>query len=231
MAMSENKTTILVIDDEPQIQKMLKVSLSAHNYQVSAAETGQEGINLTALLSPDLIVLDLGLPDMDGREVVRRLREWCNTPIIILTAHNQEDEKIKTLDAGADDYLTKPFSLGELLARIRVCLRRTAAKEGEPVVHVGDLKIDLVQRQVQLGGLEVKLTPTEYDILKILAQHHGKVLTHPHLLQAVWGDAYYNDTHYIRVYIGQLRRKIEANPARPRYILTESGVGYRLAAH
>ena len=228
--MSESNVKILVVDDEPQIQKMLQVSLSAHHYQVSTAETGQEGITLAALLSPDLIVLDLGLPDIDGQEVVRRLREWCNTPIIILTAHSQEDEKIQTLDAGADDYLTKPFSLAELLARIRVCLRRTSAKEGEPVVHIGDLTIDLVQRKVLICEQEIKLTPTEYDILRMLAQYHGKVLTHHQLLKEVWGDAYANDTHYIRVYVGQLRRKIEENPARPRYILTESGVGYRLAA-
>ena len=228
--MAEDQTTILVIDDEPQIQKMLQVSLSAHQYQVSVATTGQDGMTLAALLSPNLIILDLGLPDIDGQEVVRRLREWCSTPIIILTAHNQEDEKIQTLDAGADDYLTKPFSLGELLARIRVCLRRTASKEGEPIVRVGELTIDLVQRKVTLAEQEVKLTPTEYDILKMLAQYHGKVLTHHQLLKEVWGDAYYNDTHYIRVYVGQLRRKIEENPARPRYILTESGVGYRLAA-
>jgi len=165
---------------------------------------------------------------MDGKEVIKKIREWSQVPIIILTARDQEQEKIEALDAGADDYVTKPFGVGELMARMRVSLRRAAQSEDEPVITCGDLSIDLALRRVSVEGREVKLTPTEYDIIKVLAQHAGKVLTHKQLLKAVWGTAFNEDTHYIRVYIGQLRRKIEANPTQPRYIITESGVGYRL---
>ena len=226
--MSEKGLRVLVIDDEPQIRKLLKVSLGAHGYDVHESMSGMDSVVQAADIKPDLVILDLGLPDIDGKEVVRRLREWSDVPILILTARDQEKEKIDALDSGADDYITKPFSIGELLARIRVSMRRSAHTEDEPVIHCGDLSIDLAQRRVTVNAQEIKLTPTEYDILKILAQNSGKVLTHRQLLKAVWGNTYSEDTHYIRVYIGQLRRKIETNPTQPKYIITESGVGYRL---
>ena len=226
--MTDKGLRVLVIDDEPQIRKLLKVSLAAHGYDVYEATSGADAVIQAVNIKPDLIILDLGLPDMDGKEVVRRLREWSDIPILILTVCDQEKEKIDALDSGADDYITKPFSIGELLARIRVSMRRSAHTEDEPVIHCGDLSIDLAQRRVTVNAQEIKLTPTEYDILKILAQNSGKVLTHRQLLKAVWGNTYSEDTHYIRVYIGQLRRKIETNPTQPKYIITESGVGYRL---
>ena len=220
---------VLVVDDEPQIQKLLRVALTAHGYEVSEAASGQEGINQAALAKAEMVIVDLGLPDMDGKEVVRRIREWSAIPILILSARDQEEEKIAALDLGADDYVTKPFSIGELMARMRVARRRTAVNEdGLAVVTCGELIIDLALRKVTVGGHEIHLTPTEYEIIKVLAQHAGRVLTHKQLLKAVWGTAYNEDTHYIRVYIGQLRRKLEENPARPRYIVTESGIGYRL---
>lgn len=226
--MSDKGVRVLVIDDEPQIRKLLKVSLTAHGYCLDEAETGRDGISRAAIFKPDLMIVDLGLPDIDGKNVIREIREWSQAPIIILTARDQEQEKIDALDAGADDYVTKPFSMGELMARMRVCLRRTAADEGEPILNCGGLTVDLTHRRVTVDEREVKLTPTEYEIVKILAQHAGRVLTHKQLLKAVWGNTYDEDTHYIRVYIGQLRRKIESDPAQPRYIITESGVGYRL---
>ena len=226
--MSEKGLRVLVIDDEPQIRKLLKVSLGAHGYDVHESMSGMDSVVQAADIKPDLVILDLGLPDIDGKEVVRRLREWSDVPILILTARDQEKEKIDALDAGADDYITKPFSMGELLARMRVSVRRSAHAGEDPVIQCGDLLIDLAQRRVTVDAQEIKLTPTEYDIIKILAQNAGKVLTHRQLLKAVWGDTYSDDTHYIRVYIGQLRRKIEPNPTQPRYIITESGVGYRL---
>ena len=224
----EKGARVLVIDDEPQIRRLLKVSLSAYGYEIDECHNGKDGINRTAVFKPDLILLDLGLPDMDGKAVVEIIREWSKVPIIILSARDQENEKIAALDAGADDYVTKPFSMGELLARLRVALRHGVTTEGSSVIFCGDLKIDLVARSVTCGGKEIKLTPTEYEILKVLAQNIGRVLTHKQLLKAVWGTAYHEDTHYIRVYIGQLRRKVESNPSQPKYIITESGVGYRL---
>ena len=226
--MSEKGLRVLVIDDEPQIRKLLKVSLGAHGYDVHESMSGMDSVVQAADIKPDLVILDLGLPDIDGKEVVRRLREWSDVPILILTARDQEKEKIDALDAGADDYITKPFSMGELLARMRVSVRRSAHVGEDPVIQCGDLSIDLAQRRIMVDAQEIKLTPTEYDIMKILAQNAGKVLTHRQLLKAVWGDTYSDDTHYIRVYIGQLRRKIEPNPTQPRYIVTESGVVYRL---
>jgi two-component system KDP operon response regulator KdpE len=226
----EKGARILIIDDEPQIRRLLRVSLTAHGYDVDESQTGQEGINRTAVFKPDLILLDLGLPDIDGKAVVDAIREWSKVPIIILTARDQENEKIAALDTGADDYVTKPFSMGELLARLRVALRHAVTIEHSPVFICGDLVIDLVTRHVTRGDKEIKLTPTEYEILKVLAQNVGKVLTHKQLLKAVWGTAYNEDTHYIRVYIGQLRRKVEENPSQPKFIITESGVGYRLMA-
>jgi len=219
---------ILIIDDESQIRKLLNVSLKAHGFIIEEAALGRDGINRAAFFKPDLLIVDLGLPDIDGKEIVREIRQWSNAPIIILTARDQEQEKIDALDAGADDYITKPFSMGELMARIRVCLRRMATSESEPLLTCGGLTVDLIQRRVAVEGQEVKLTPTEYEIIKLLAQHAGRVLTHKQLLKAVWGNSYNDDTHYIRVYIGQLRRKIEIDSAQPKYIVTESGIGYRL---
>ena len=223
-----NAARILIIEDESQIRKLLKVSLSAHGYDLEEAVNGKDGVNRAATFKPDLLIIDLGLPDIDGKEVVKQIREWSETPIIILTARDQEQEKIEALDSGADDYITKPFGVGELLARMRVCLRHAATAEQQPILACGSLVVDFQQRRVTVEGHEVKLTPTEYEIIKMMMQHAGKVITHKQLLKAVWGNAYQQDTHYIRVYIGQLRRKIEQNPTQPRYIITESGIGYRL---
>ncbi|WP_378956514.1 response regulator [Pelosinus sp. sgz500959] len=224
----ENGARILVIDDESQIRKLLSVSLKAYGFIIDEATSGQDGINRAAFFKPDLMIVDLGLPDRDGKEIVREIREWSSAPIIILTARDQEKEKIDALDAGADDYITKPFSMGELMARIRVCVRRMTAGESESSLNCGGLSIDLIKRHVTVDGHEVKLTPTEYEIIKLLAQHAGRVLTHKQLLKAVWGNSYNDDTHYVRIYVGQLRRKIEKDPTQPQYIITESGIGYRL---
>ena len=226
--MTETGARILVIEDDSQIRKLLRVSLGAHGYDVDEARSGQDGVNQVASFKPDLIILDLGLPDIDGKEVIRRIREWSQIPIVILSARDQEREKVEALDAGADDYVTKPFGVSELLARMRVSIRRSAHTEGEPILTCGDLVVDIAQRRVSMGQREIKLTPTEYDLLKELIQNAGKVLTHKQLLKSVWGIAFSEDTHYVRVYIGQLRRKIEEDPARPRYIISEPGVGYRL---
>ncbi len=221
---------ILIVDDEEQIRRLLKVALGGHDYQIDEAASGQDGLRQAAIFHPDLIILDLSLPDLDGLSVLERIREWSQVPVIILTVQEHEDQKIKALDSGADDYITKPFSMGELLARIRVAMRHAADTEDEPVIILGDLSIDLAHRLVTLKGKELKLTPTEYDILKNLAVHSGRVLTHKQLLCEIWGKEYQNETHYLRVYIGQLRRKIEPDATRPRYIITEPGVGYRLVA-
>jgi two-component system KDP operon response regulator KdpE len=225
--MAPEGARILVIDDEHQIRRMLNVALSAHGYSLAEASSGKEGLSQASIFHPDLVVLDLGLPDLDGMEVISRLREWTQVPIIVLSVRERENDKIDALDAGADDYLTKPFSMGELLARIRVAIKHFAKSEDEPVLIFPDLTIDLARRIVLLLGQEVKLTPTEYEILKYLALHSGRVITHGQLLRAVWGPNYQGETHYLRVYIGQLRRKIEKNPTQPRYIMTEAGVGYR----
>lgn len=228
--MPSEGTRILVIDDEKQIRRMLKTALAGYGYNIEEASSGQEGLSQTTIFHPDLIILDLGLPDLDGIEVIKRLREWSQTPIIVLSVREDEEDKIQALDAGADDYLTKPFSMGELLARLRVALRHMAKSEDEPVLNFGKLTVDLARRLVLLDGEEVRLTPTEYDILKYLALHSGRVITHGQLLRTVWGPNYQGETHYLRVYIGQLRRKIETNPTQPRYIMTEAGVGYRFIA-
>ncbi len=223
---------ILLIEDEPPIRRFLRASLPTQGYHLEEATTGEEGLLQAAMRRPDVIILDLGLPDIDGLEVTKRLREWTATPIIVLSARGREDDKIAALDAGADDYLTKPFGLGELLARLRVALRHAArapGEEGEPVFRVGDLRVDLVRRQVWVAEEEVHLTPNEYKLLTTLVQHAGKVLTHRQLLREVWGPGYAEENHYLRVYMGQLRHKLEKEPARPRYLLTEPGVGYRLA--
>lgn len=218
---------ILVIDDEQQIRRMLKTALSGYGYSIGEAATAKEGLSQAAIFHPDLIVLDLGLPDADGMEVISHLREWTQVPIIVLSVREGETDKIGALDAGADDYLTKPFSMGELLARIRVALRHAAGSDDEPVLNFPDLVLDLARRVVLLKGQELKLTPTEYEIVKYLAIHAGRVVTHGQLLRAVWGPNYQESTQYLRVYVGQLRRKMEEEPARPRYIVTEAGVGYR----
>lgn len=220
---------ILVIDDEPQIRRFLRTSLSAHGYQVMEAARGQDAMVLVTTERPDVVILDLGLPDMDGLEVISRVREWSKMPIIVLSVRGQEHDKIAALDGGADDYVTKPFGMGELLARIRAALRhRRQAEADEPVFRSGGLMVDLARRVVTVDGHEVKLTPREYDLLRVLVMHAGKVITHRHLLREVWGPASEYETHYLRVYVGQLRQKIERDPAQPYYILTEAGVGYRL---
>ncbi|NGZ77251.1 response regulator [Saccharibacillus alkalitolerans] len=219
---------ILIVDDEPQIRKLLKVTLAAHGYAVHEAATGEEGVLQAPLCHPDLIVLDLGLPDLTGMEVLERIREWSGVPVIVLTAKDREEDKIAALDAGADDYVTKPFGMGELVARIRVALRHTAKSVEEPVIRSGALTIDLAQRIVESGGERVKLTPTEYDLLKALASNAGKVVTQRQLLQRVWGSQHdEGDSHYLRIYIGHLRKKLEEDPSQPRLIVTEPGVGYR----
>ncbi|MFA4886495.1 MAG: response regulator [Desulfotomaculaceae bacterium] len=229
MTMATNTgARILIIDDEKQIRRLLKVALSGHGYELEEADCGLDGLNRAAVFRPDLIILDLGLPDLEGLEVIRRLREWSKTPVIILSVREQENDKITALDAGADDYVTKPFSMGELLARIRAALRHAAGLGNEPVLNFDDLVVDVAHRRVTVNGHEIKLTPTEYELAKNLAIYAGKVLTHRQLLRAVWGPSYENDTQYLRVYIGQLRRKIEEDPSRPRHIITEPGVGYRL---
>ncbi len=223
---------ILIIEDEPQMQKFLGASLESESYRTLEARTGKEGIELARTNNPDLILLDLGLPDMDGMDVTREIRTTSAKPIIVISARGQEDDKIKALDAGADDYLTKPFGTGELMARIRVALRhasRSKEESTEPVLKVGDLEIDLDKRRVLgPGGREIHLTPNEYKLFAYLMKHAGKVLTHRQLLKEVWGAAYATQTHYLRVYMVQLRHKLEEDPARPKYLLTEPGVGYRL---
>lgn len=225
----ETNARILLIDDERAIRRLLRAALSAHGYEISEAASGEEGLQVAAVQRPDVIILDLGLPDLDGVQVVRRLREWAQTPVIILSVRGGEEDKIAALDAGADDYLTKPFGTGELTARIRAALRRIQpGGEAQPVFQVGGLRVDLLHRLVSVDETEVDLTPTEYELLKMLVQHAGKVVTHHQLLRAVWGTGYEDEAHLLRVNISNLRRKIESNPAQPRYILTESGVGYRL---
>lgn len=222
---------VLVVDDEQQVRKFLRASLVAHGHRVIEAETGEDAIRLCAEYVPDLLLLDLGLPDLDGVEVVRRIREWSTLPIIVISARGQESQKVEALDAGTDDYLTKPFGIPELLARIRVALRHAArALEGnnESTFVSGPLQVDLVKRRVQLDGAEVHLTPIEYKLLSVLVKHAGKVITQKQLLEEVWGPRSGHQTHYLRVYIAHLRRKLEPDPLRPRLFLTEAGVGYRL---
>jgi two-component system KDP operon response regulator KdpE len=228
---SQQAPTVLVVEDEAPIRHFLRTTLSAHGFRVVEATTGRDGIAEAAARTPDLIVLDLGLPDVNGLEVTRQLREWTSVPIIVLSARNQEQDKVAALDLGADDYVTKPFGVGELLARMRVALRHTARSNGdagETAFTCGELRVDLVRRSVFVGDREIHLTPIEYKLLTILVRHAGKVLTHRQLLQEVWGPHHTQDSHYVRIYIRQLRNKLEPNPAHPRYLLTELGVGYRL---
>lgn len=226
--MDSNGLNILVVDDERAIRQFLRLSLSAFEYQVSEASCGKEALQFIASYHPDLVILDLGLPDIDGVEVIRQLREWTQLPVIILSVREHEEEKVAALDAGADDYLTKPFGMGELMARMRAALRRASQTENEPIFESGDLRVDLARRMVWLAGEEVSLTPTEYGILNLFIRHAGRVLTHNQILQQVWGPGYEDDLHILRVNISNLRRKIEPNPTQPIYIHTEPGVGYRL---
>lgn len=220
---------VLVVDDELPIRRFLRTALGAHGYTVLEAAAGEPGLAAAASEHPDLMILDMGLPDIDGVEVIQRLREWSNLPVIILSVRDREGDKVAALDAGANDYLTKPFGIAELMARMRASLRATAGPEAVPVFQSGSLRVDLTRRLVSRGGEEVSLTPTEYEILRVLVQHAGKVLTHRHLLRLVWGEGYSDDAHLLRVNVSNLRRKLEDDPARPRHILTEAGVGYRLA--
>jgi two-component system KDP operon response regulator KdpE len=224
---------VVVVEDEPQIRRFLRASLGGQGYRVHESSTGADGLVEVATRQPDVVLLDLGLPDLDGLEFIRKVREWSAVPIIVLSARGQEADKVAALDAGADDYLSKPFSVGELMARLRVALRhRARVSEGEleSAFTVGELHVDLATRRVTVGGAEVHLTPIEYRLLTTLVRHAGKVVTHRQLLQEVWGPQATEQAHYLRVYMAHLRRKLEADSARPRYLLTEAGVGYRLAA-
>lgn len=219
---------VLIVDDERQIRRMLNTSLTAHKYIVQESGSGVQALDDVVTFRPDIILLDLGLPDMDGLEALKRLREWTKTPVIILSVRDQEQQKVAALDAGADDYLTKPFSIQELLARIRVSLRHFNLPENEPVFELDNLKIDFSKRQVFIDGVEISLTPTEYDLLRVLVQHQGKVITHRQLLREVWGEAYESESHLLRVNISNLRHKVEKDPSQPNLIITDAGVGYRI---
>lgn len=219
---------VLVVDDELQIRRFLRVSLETNGYRVVEADNGKAAIAEAARLRPDLIVLDWNLPDLDGIEVLRRVREWTQTPVIMLSVRDADRDKVAALDAGADDYLTKPFSTAELLARLRVAARHAQPAPAEPVYTFGDVQIDLVRRVVTRQGEPVKLTPTEYALLRLMVQHAGRVLTHRQILKQVWGPEYVEETHYLRVYFAQLRQKLEEDPTLPKLIVTEPGVGYRL---
>lgn len=219
----------LIIDDEKQIRRLLRLGLEGEGYQVYEAETGQEGLLEIVHRRPDVVILDLGLPDMEGVKVLRRLREWTRLPVLVLSVRDDAQEKVAALDAGADDYVTKPFATAELLARLRVAQRRSLAETGEPVFSSGALHVDFTARQVTLDGVEVKLTPTEYSLLRVLVQNAGKVVTHRQLLRTVWGEKAESQAQYLRVYITHLRKKLERKPDMPRLITTEAGIGYRLS--
>jgi two-component system KDP operon response regulator KdpE len=228
--MNPDNQRVLIVDDEQPIRRFLRVALTSQGYTIIEAETGQIAVSKVASEKPDLVVLDLGLPDIDGIEVTRLLREWTKIPIIVLSVRGSEKDKIDALDAGADDYLTKPFSVGELLARLRASLRRVNHPATEPVFETGELRIDLKSRLVTLSGRETQLTPNEFNLLKTLVVHAGMVLTHRQLLKEVWGPGYENEFHMLHVNVSNLRRKIEPDPSRPQYVITEPGVGYRLKA-
>lgn len=231
--MTEDKELILLIEDEPQMRRFLRITLESHGYRFIEAGTAQEGLMQASMRNPDVVLLDLGLPDLDGLVVTKRLREWTQTPIIIISAREQEQDKVKALDAGADDYLTKPFSAGELMARVRVALRhalRLRSGQDEPVFAHAGLRVDLAARRVFVRDNEIHLTPIEYKLLTALIRHAGKVVTHRQLLLEVWGPGQVSEVQYLRVYMTQLRHKLEEDPARPRFLLNEPGVGYRLNA-
>ena len=223
---------LLAIEDDPQIQRFLAAALEAHGHTLQIAGSGAEGLRLATLRQPDVVIVDLGLPDLSGLDVITRLREWFRRPILVLSARDQESDKIDALDRGADDYLTKPFGIGELLARLRVAQRHLADHNGSPappIIDAGALTIDLAAHRVKRDGIDVHLTPIEYKLLTLLARHRGKVLTHRQLLREIWGVAHVESPHYLRIHMRALRHKIEADPARPRFLLTEIGVGYRFA--
>ena len=221
-------TSVLVIDDETALLRALRINLSARDYTVHTATDGISGLAVMARDHPDVVIVDLGLPDMDGTDVIAGIRGWSTAPIIVLSARGEEAQKVHALDAGADDYVTKPFGMNELLARLRAATRRIGPTTDEPIVDVGDFVIDLASKRVALrGGEPVRVTPTEWQLLEVLARHRGRLVTSRQLLQQVWGPAYETETHYLRVYMAQLRRKLEPEPSRPRYLLTESGMGYR----
>jgi len=229
--MSDKGLRVLVVDDERAIRRFLRTSLSAYNYVVFEASSGSEGLTAVIAHRPDLLILDLGLPDLDGIEVIRQLREWTRLPIIVLSVRERESDKVNALDAGADDYLTKPFGIGELMARLRVAVRRTAQLDPDPVFSLEGLEVDLAHRRVSSQEREVQLTPTEYDLLRVMVLNAGKALTHRQLLRQVWGLGYEDEMHLLRVNISNLRRKIEPEPSRPYFIVTEPGVGYRLRSN
>jgi two-component system KDP operon response regulator KdpE len=224
------KTRVLVVDDEAAILRFLKPALDANDYEMTSAETISDALKRIAAESPDMVLLDLGLPDGDGKDVIRRVREWSDLPIIVLSARERETEKIEALDLGADDYVNKPFQVGELMARMRTALRHRMRRKAEiPVLQVGKIEVDAIRHRVTRAGVEIKLTPKEFELLSFLARHAGRVITHKQILTAVWGPAHTEDTQYLRVYIGQLRQKIEEHPDDPRVVLTEPGIGYRIA--
>lgn len=225
------KKEVLIIDDEAPIRKLLDITLGSNGYSVKQATTAREGLSLAANHPPDLVILDLGLPDEGGQAVLKKLREWYTAPVLILSVQNGESDIIEALDSGANDYLTKPFRTGELLARIRSALRTPVSEESQPLIVCDDLQIDLSQRTVKKKGEALRLTATEYNLLALFARHEGKVLTHQYLLRDVWGPGYINQTQYLRVFIAQLRKKIETDPNRPQLIVTESGVGYRFVCN
>jgi two-component system KDP operon response regulator KdpE len=229
--MTSKAPVVLVVEDEPQMLRFLRASLETHGYRLVEATTAEQGLAEASSRNPDVILLDLGLPDLDGLDVTRRLRSWTSTPIIVISARGQEEDKIRALDEGADDYLTKPFAVGELLARIRVALRHVAAAVSgrqELDFDLGELRVDLARRQVFLSDAEVHLTPTEYRLLTTLIKYAGRVVTHRQLLKEVWGPSYVEHTQYLRVFMGQLRQKLEPEPAKPRFLINEPGIGYRL---
>ena len=229
--MVESTPLVLVIEDDPPIRHFLRISLQTQGYRYTEAPTAHDGLVAATAQSPDVIILDLGLPDMDGVELVRQIRSWSTMPVIVISARGKEQDKVIALDAGADDYLTKPFGIGELTARLRAALRRRVLQSNteEPVFAVGELRVDRATRSVSINNRPLHLTPNEYRLLAVLVAHAGKVLTHRQLLKEVWGPQSTDETHYLRVYMNQLRQKLEAHPAQPRYLLTEPGVGYRLA--
>lgn len=229
--MSKTDPVIIVIEDDPAIRRFLRTSLGTHGFNVFEADTGKQGIVEIGVRKPDLVILDLGLPDMDGVDVIKSIREWSSVPIVILSARSAEQQKIEALDVGADDYLTKPFGFGELLARIRVALRHSARPPDTgqaDLFNTGNLKVDLVNRVVSVDDRDVHLTPIQYRLLMVLVKNAGKVLTHQQILNEVWGPSYRENAHYLRIYMSQLRQKLEADPTQPKFLLTESGVGYRL---
>jgi two-component system, OmpR family, KDP operon response regulator KdpE len=220
-------TRVLVVDDEPQIVRALRINLRARGYEVDAAPDGRTALELAARRHPDVVVLDLGLPDMEGVEVIKGLRGWLSVPIIVLSARHASDEKVEALDVGADDYVTKPFGMDELLARLRAAVRRSAPAEEAAVVETESFTVDLAAKKVVRGGGDVRLTPTEWHVLEVLVRNAGRLVSQQQLLREVWGPAYENETNYLRVYLAQLRRKLEPDPARPRHLITEPGMGYR----